>query len=42
MRTSPEQDEAVRLWLNRLGPRQMGRLLDLQQADSLSKSPWTR
>ena len=37
----PQQDEAVRLWLNRLGPRQMGRLLDLQQADSLSKSPWT-
>lgn len=34
----PPQDAAVRRWLGMLGPRQMGRLLDLQQADSLAKS----
>lgn len=35
----PPTEQAVRLWLNRLGPVQLGRLLDLQQADSLAKAP---
>lgn len=35
----PPEQQAVRLWLNRLGPAQLGRLLALQQADSLAKAP---
>lgn len=34
----PPQDAVVRRWLGMLGEKQMGRLLDLQEADSLSKS----
>lgn len=35
----PQTDEAVRRWLNLLGPVQLRRLLLLQQADSRAKSP---